>query len=205
MTAHLMVNSLLTEELSLSEQKAELWKEIPGYEGLYEASTLGRIRSVDGKVTSSARFNHRVWKQRIIKPKVQMRKYGKADERVCLWKNGKERTLLVSRLVAMTWCDGYRDGLTVNHINGNTMDNRCANLEWVTLRENTIHAFETGLNQCRKPVKLKNIKTQETICFLSMSQCSSWLGRNKQYISNRLSKGNIAEAANGDKYEVIKC
>lgn len=199
------MNSLLTDELSLSEQKAEMWKEIPGYEGLYEASNLGRIRSVDGKVTSSARFSRRVWKQRIIRPKVARRKYGKTDERVCLWKDGKEKTHLVARLVARAWCDGYADGLTVNHINGDTMDNRVENLEWVTHQENTRHAFDTGLNRCNTPVMLRNIKTQDTVWFLSESQGSLWLGRNIGYISYCLAKGRKLRSASGDEYEVAKC
>ena len=199
------VNSLLTDELSLSEQKAEMWKAIPGYEGLYEASNLGRIRSVDGKVTSSARFSRRVWKQRIMKPKVLARRHGKCDERVCLWKEGKEKTHLVARLVARAWCDGYADGLTVNHINGDTMDNRAENLEWVTLQENTLHAFNTGLNRCNTPIMLQNINTKDTIWFLSESQGSLWLGRNIGYISNCLKKGRNPRSASGDKYEVTKC
>lgn len=182
-----------------------MWKAIPGYEGLYEASNIGRIRSVDGKITSSARFSHRVWKQRIIKPKVSARKYGKLDERVCLWKDGKEKTHLVSRLVARTWCDGYSEGLTVNHINGNTLDNRCENLEWLTLQENTRHAFNTGLNRCNHPIMLKNVKTEETVWFLSQSQCSLWLGRNQGYISYCLSHGRDAQSVNGVEYEVIEC
>ena len=201
----MMGSSLLTEELSLSEQKAEMWRTIPGYEGLYEASNLGRIRSIDGKITSSARFSNRVWKQRIIKPKVQARKYGKSDERVCLWKEGKEKTHLVSRLVAKTWCDGYADGLTVNHINGNPMDNRAENLEWLTSKENTQHAFNTGLNRCNHPIMLKNIDTQEMLCFRSESQGSLWLGRNIGYISFCLARGYNPKSSNGVEYEVIRC
>lgn len=49
----------------------ELWKDIPGYEGLYQASNLGRIRSAPGKTTSSARYKVRVWKVRIIKAKTE--------------------------------------------------------------------------------------------------------------------------------------
>lgn len=89
----------------------ELWKDIPGYEGLYQASNFGRIRSAPGKTTSSARYKVRVWKTRIIKPKTERRcrnSKGKMDERVELWKNGTHKTMLVSRLVAMAWVDGYK-------------------------------------------------------------------------------------------------
>ena len=124
----------------------EQWKAIPGYEGLYEASNLGRIRTAEGKTTSSARFPHRVWKQRIMKQKYQKRKSGSGeDARICLWKDGQEKTFLVARLVALTWCDGYTDGLTVNHKDGNPVNNCSDNLEWVSLSDNIKHAFRAGL------------------------------------------------------------
>lgn len=124
----------------------EQWKMIPGYEGLYEASTHGQIRTAEGKTTSNARYPKRVWKQRVLKQKYAYRKSGHLkDARVCLWKDGKEKTFLVSRLVAMTWCDGYADGLTVNHKDGNPLNNNSDNLEWVSLAENIRHGFKTGL------------------------------------------------------------
>lgn len=123
----------------------EEWKDIPGYEGLYQASTFGRIRTCEGKVTSSARFPHRVWKQRVMKQKLCTNKKGRSDYRVELWNGKLHRTWLVSRLVAMTWCDGYHDGWTVNHINGDQLDNRSENLEWLSLGDNIRHAFANGL------------------------------------------------------------
>ena len=132
----MMNNSLLIDGLCLPhkrQKKMEEWKDIPGYEGLYQASNFGNIRTHADKVTSSARFKIRHWKQRIMKQKFQARPNGKKDARVCLWKEGKEKTFLVSRLVAMTWCDGYLPGLTVNHIDGNPKNNCADNLEWTTL------------------------------------------------------------------------
>ena len=123
----------------------EEWKDIPGYEGLYQASTLGRIRTCEGKTTKSARFERRVWKQRIMKPKCTRNKKGRYDYRVELWKDGNHRTWLVSRLVALTWCAGYEEGKTVNHKNGNTLDNSAENLEWLTLGDNIRHGFANGL------------------------------------------------------------
>lgn len=123
----------------------ELWKDIPGYEGLYQASNKGHIRTSAGKVTKSARFAKRVWKQRIMKPKAAANKKGRIDLRVELWKDGNHKTYLVSRLIALTWCEGYKEGLTVNHKNGNQLDNRAENLEWLTLCDNIRHAFATGL------------------------------------------------------------
>ena len=123
----------------------EEWKAIPGYEGLYEASNMGEIRSCEGKVTSNARYGRRVWKQRIIKQKFSTGKNGRRDYRVELWKDGTHTTFLVSRLIALTWCDGYQEGWTVNHKNGIPSDNRAENLEWLSHGDNIRHGFATGL------------------------------------------------------------
>lgn len=123
----------------------EEWKDIPGYEGLYQASTLGRIRTCEGKVTSSSRYPHRVWKQRVMKQKLARNSKGRCDYRVELWSGKTHRTWLVSRLVAMTWCAGYHDGWTVNHINGDPLDNRSVNLEWLSHGDNIRHGFANGL------------------------------------------------------------
>lgn len=180
----------------------EVWKAIPGYEGLYEASTLGRIRSAEGKTTSSARFPKRVWKQRIIKPKVQPRNgSGKgSDQRVCLWKDGKEKTHLVSRLVAMTFCDFPFSKLTVNHINGNSMDNRPENLEWVTLKENIEHGVKNNLYP-QKAVILIDDDFNE-IEFRSMSEASRFLGKNSKYINCVLKRRLHAHGSDGKVYSV---
>lgn len=136
------------------------WRDIPGYEGLYQASNLGQIRTCEGKITSNARYGKRVWKQRIMKQKLCKNAKGRIDARVILWKDGKERTWLVSRLVALTWCDGYADGLTVNHINGNTLDNSAVNLEWITRKANIQHGFKTGLYKNWLPVQ-ENIRRKK--------------------------------------------
>ena len=123
----------------------EEWKDIPEFEGLYQASTLGNIRSCDGKTTYSTRCGERHWKQRIIKQQLTRNGKGRLDARVKLYKDKKQLTKLVSRLVATTWCDGYKDGWTVNHINGDQLDNRAENLEWLSHGDNIRHGFANGL------------------------------------------------------------
>ena len=180
----------------------EVWKAIPGYEGIYEASNLGRIRTAFGKTTSCERYPVRVWKQRVLKPKVHARKNdGKKDQRVSLYKDGEDKTCLVARLVAMTFIPVPFDKLTVNHKNGNPMDNRIENLEWVTLEENIRHGFETGqYKSSQKSVELVNTKIGETIRFKSMNDASRYLGKGSGYVSNNIAKGRACYGDDGKKY-----
>lgn len=180
----------------------EVWKPIPGYEGLYEASSQGRIRTAEGKTTSSARFDRRVWQQRIMKQKWRGRKgnTGKSDARVCLWKNGEEKTFLVSRLVAMAFLPAPFEKLTVNHIDGNPANNRVDNLEWCTIRENIQHAFETGLQKnCEKAVVLEALDGHE-VPFKSMAEASRYLGHGNGYVSNAIAKCLYCYDRDGAKY-----
>lgn len=163
----------------------EKWKDIPDYEGIYEASTLGRIRSKPGKTTFSKRHGTRHWQTRVLKQKGN-REYGK---RVTLWKDGKPKDLLVARIVAMTWVDGYQECLTVNHIDGDRLNNNVENLEWVTLADNIRHGFETGLYTSVVPIKLKHIHTGDVYEFKSLAEASRFLGKNNGYVSGKLKKG----------------
>lgn len=161
----------------------EKWRDIPGYEGLYEASNLGRIRTNAHKVTSNARCPERHWKQRIMKLKYLRRRTGKLDAKVCLWKDGRERTHLVARLVARAWCDGYADGMTVNHIDGNPENNRAENLEWVTRADNIRHGFAHGLYSTAQPVTVAigGVPT----AFQSLAAASRALGHHSGYLSRK--------------------
>lgn len=182
----------------------EIWKPIPGYEGLYEASSAGRIRSAYGKTTSSARYPVRVWKQRILKPKVQTKADGRQDQHIDLWKKGKPKTYLVARLVAMAFLPAPFEQLTVNHINGDSMDNRIENLEWCTVKENVKHAFATGLQlNSQSPVFLID-KTGQKMGFNSMSEADRYLGKCHGYVSGRLKRGHPkVYSANNEPFEAI--
>lgn len=181
----------------------EKWKPIPGYEGSYEASNLGRIKSVEGKRTINARCN-RVWKERIMKLHLTRRGGKKTtfNQMVTLWKEGKYKQLLVARLVAMTWCEGYAEGLTVNHIDGDPLNNKAENLEWVTLSENMSHAFRTGLNPGAKKVALMD-GSGRTFEFYSMSEASRFLGRKSGYLSIAIGHKTKIYSSNGDVYGLV--
>ena len=174
------------------------YREIPGYEGIYEAGSDGSIWSCDGKVTYSTLANgnirKRVWKRRKLKPKRQLRNSKKNlkdkhyDLRVSLWdKEGNESTKLVSRLVASAFHQNLENYPCVNHIDGDTENNTPGNLEWCSWEYNNRHAVITGLNKEHTNVSL--IKDGGYYDFSSLAEASEWLGYNKGYVSAKLTKG----------------
>lgn len=165
----------------------EEWREIPGYEGIYEASDEGRIRSCVGKTTITVRHGKRLWKQRVLKQKVVQNVKGRRDARVVLWKDGTEKTYLVARLIAFTWCAGWAEGLTVNHKDGNPLNNNAQNLEWITLAENIQKGFEDGLYPQKRVVLIDADQNEKS--FRSMAEASRFLGYNPGYISTLLLRG----------------
>ena len=180
----------------------EEWRSIPGYEGIYEASNLGRIRTVEGKITSNARYQKRVWKQRVLKPKYKARRgSGKKDAQVTLWKDGKDRMFILARLVAMAWCDGYSEGMTVNHIDGDTLNNRVENLEWMSLSENIRHGFNTGQYK-QIPCTIINSKGEQK-CFRSRQEASQSIGRNKSYIEQCVIHNRPIRSSDGEVYGLV--
>jgi hypothetical protein len=117
----------------------EIWKDVKGYEGLYQVSDLGKIRSLDrlkkGKNNSLSKI-----KGKLLKPRIDKGYYI-----ISLSKDGKKKTFLLHRIVAINFIDNPFLKKTVNHINGIKIDNKLENLEWCTYSENNIHAHNIGL------------------------------------------------------------
>lgn len=181
---------------------SKAWKDIPGYEGIYEASTAGEIRTALGKTTWSSRYNKpRVWQQRVLKPKITKPKNRtRRDARVNLYKDGEVKTHLVARLIAETFL-GSPNGMTVNHKDGNPLNNEVSNLEWITGIENTRHANRTGLRDVLKQsVILRNTDTGETLKFESLTSASLFMGKCKGYLSQAIRRGQSLPAP----YELVK-
>lgn len=148
--------------MGLSE---EVWKDVKGYEGLYQVSTLGRIKTCSGR-----------FKGRIRKLKVDRHGY----ECVALVKHGVRKDHLVHRLVAQAFIPNPENKPQVNHIDENPLNNCLYNLEWVTAAENANHGtrgYRIGLKQSR-PVKVIDIATGEYNNYKSMKEASEKLGLN---------------------------
>lgn len=115
----------------------EIWRSIQGFEGLYEASSFGRIRSLDKIVKSGNRFNKNI-SEAIKKGKILKQvDTGLGYLQVCLRKYGKNHSLYVHRLVWEAFKGPIPEGMQVNHINEIKSDNRLGNLNLVTAVQNS--------------------------------------------------------------------
>lgn len=112
----------------------EEWKDIQGYEGLYQISNLGKVRSL--------KFH----RQNIIRELQPFRNL-KGYLRVELHKNNKNKIHMVHILVAQHFIPNPENKKQVNHINAIKTDNKVENLEWCTPSENIKHSWENGLQK----------------------------------------------------------
>lgn len=120
----------------------ETWKGIPGHEGSYQASTAGRIRSVDRRVNQTNRWGtqtDRLLKGRVLRPG----QYCKAGHVSVVLGHGANGSP-VHQLVLLTFAGPPGEGQEVRHLNGNPKDNRLENLAYGTRTENILDVFRQG-------------------------------------------------------------
>lgn len=128
----------------------EIWKNIKGFEGIYQASNLGNIRSLDHVVDFGNR--KRTAKGKLLNFNLHKSAYLYVHV-------GKKRT--VHRLVAETFIPNPEKKPFVNHKNGNRSDNRVVNLEWCTEQENCIHGLTITKRKVPKHYKLTEEQVQQ--------------------------------------------
>lgn len=141
----------------------EIWKPIKGYEGYYEASNMGNIRSVDRIILSTANILHtehtQLRKGRLLKQGNGRKGY----KLVVLQRDGKKKTFYAHRIIAITFIENPENKPCIDHINGDHTDNRAENLRWCTQKENinnpnTLHKNVATLrNNNANGCKPKNI------------------------------------------------
>lgn len=126
--------------------KMEIWKDIKGYEGYYQISNFGRVKSLDRIVKRNSKFGNLHLKEKILVPTSDK------DGYLCVMlhrKNKVIRSVKVHRLVANHFIPNPENKSTVNHKDGNKINNNINNLEWATRSEQTQHAYKLGLNNSK--------------------------------------------------------
>lgn len=117
----------------------EEWRPVPGYEGYYEVSNAGNIRSVERYVKAGDHLA--LIKSQEMKQHVGTNGYPIFGAR----KDGTHKHLSVHRCVAEAFIENPYNNPTVNHIDGDKNNNDVSNLEWVTYSENLLHAYRNAL------------------------------------------------------------
>ena len=124
--------------LDLEDLPHEIWRDIVGYEGLYQVSNLGRVKSFKRD------------RLRILRAHID--RHGEYFM-IALYKDNKSKLCRLHILVAETFVPNIDKKPFVNHMDGNKLNNRASNLEWVTQSENQIHAYKLGLMKARKGIE----------------------------------------------------
>lgn len=133
----------------------EIWKDIPNYEGLYQASNLGRIKALPKIINNGRSYGRLILSnEKIMKPRYDKDGY----LHIGITKNKKQKIISVHRLIALAFIPNPLNKTQVNHINGIKDDNRIENLEWVTNSENQLHSIYILGN---KPHGFKKYKPNE--------------------------------------------
>jgi len=116
----------------------EIWKDIKGYEGYYQVSNFGIVKSLD-RYVKNVIHGEILLKGRIMPKKISSKGYLQGR----LSKDGKRTNIPIHRLIAMHFIPNPENKPHVNHIDGDKTNNNISNLEWVTQRENVTHYFKS--------------------------------------------------------------
>lgn len=124
----------------------EIWKDAIGFDGVYQVSSLGRVRSCD-RVIYYKNSKLSGAKSKIEHGKIMSQCISNSGYYILrLRKDGERKCFYTHRLIAQAFIPNPENKSQVNHIDGNRLNNCVDNLEWVTMSENVLHAYRTGLN-----------------------------------------------------------
>lgn len=170
----------------------EIWKDIPGYEGKYQASNMGRIKSLSRMIQGRNQFGHFEWKcaEKVLSP-------GRHDQygHVSVVLNAPRKSYMVHQLVMLAFVGDVPEGMCILHTNGNAADNRLTNLRYDTQSENVLDVFRQG-----KAWKTLIVEDIEQIRFgLSCGFSCTELGR-----MYGVGHQAISKIKNGERYQWLK-
>jgi hypothetical protein len=164
-------------DITKKVKDAEMWKDIDGFDGAYQVSSLGRVKRI-----------YKTRECKILMPWLTNNGYLQIGF-------GSRRRSSVHRLVAEAFCEMEPGCTIVNHINGIKTDNRADNLEWVTASKNNKHSFYVLGNKARNSKPVECIETGEV--FVSISEAARQKNTNSGIISNCCNGTHKSKTAGG--------
>ena len=172
-------------------ESIEHWKPIKGYEGSYEISDHGRVRSLDRVIYQrhySGCMAKHFYKSQIIIPRVSELGY----KTVGLVKNSKQKHFSVHRLVGLHFLNKPEGKNCINHLDANPSNNHVSNLEWCTQSENIKYAYDHGT---KRPPHLKPIGQYDD----DWNLIKVWEGQTAASRALKIQQVNIGKAARGER------
>lgn len=174
----------------------EIWKDVVGYEGLYQVSNLGRVKSLEKKYTYRNRYGgitEIVKKEKMLKPSIQYPNKNKNYKRykVSLTKYLNKKNFMVHSLVAKAFIDNPNNYSQINHKDGNPLNNNVNNLEWCSQKYNVQHSISKQLKKSlipfdKIPIICKNYQSGMPVTDISLEYKVS-----KTTIYRILKKANV--------------
>lgn len=161
-----------------------LWKPVKGYEGLYEVSNKGRIKSLSRLRQGNGKKG--ILKERILKGTVNSDGY----PHVKLYKDGVKTIFKVHRLVVETFIESDIERQYINHKDGNKVNNKVSNLERCTPSENVVHAYENKLNNVKLDIDMEEF-TRMVDEGKYIREIAEYFKCSKSTVRNRAKKHNI--------------
>ena len=167
----------------------EIWKDIPGYEGSYQISTYGRVKSLDRYVVYS-NGSVRFYKGKILKQSHN----NQGRPQVALSRNSKSHMFSVQRLMSYAFMGERPKGYVICHNDGNMLNNNIENLRYDKIRENSIDMYRHGYK-----VTIGKLSIEDVVRIRELYKTGKYLQKElaKMYGVNR---SNISRAINSERF-----
>ena len=194
-----MENKVISKEYV---DKVEIWKDIKDYEGLYQVSNLGNVRSLDKIIyqkNKSGKNQKHIYRGKELKKQKQLNGY----EVVNLYKDAKMTKKLVHRLVAIAFIENKLNRHFINHKDNDKTNNNVENLEWCTQSENVVYAYTHGVKIPPNMRKVKRLNKEDI--FIDMFESIQDAERFTNVRATNISKccRNLRRTAGGYKWEYV--
>lgn len=172
--------------LSLEDFEGEVWKDIPNYNGIYQASNLGRIKSISRPYLirmRNGRVDTRISKTKILRERTSHNGYSII--------NLNNLTKYVHVLVASAFLPNLYKKETVDHINTIRSNNQVVNLRWTTMSENMRNPISTEKRKVAigKPIVMLDVHGNYISEYISASEAARTIGLSRSLIKNSLNYG----------------